>query len=63
MPAPAEAPAPAQAARRKYVTVADEAALRALAQALDRATLVGFDTETTGLEPMTARLGHVLRFR
>ena len=43
-------------ARRKYVTVMDQAGLRALAQELDRAPLPGFDTETTGLEPMSARL-------
>jgi len=42
--------------RRKYVTVGDERALRALLATLERAPLVGFDTETTGLEPMLARL-------
>ena len=54
--APAPVPAPAQAERRKYVTVSDEAALRALAAELEQAKLVGFDTETTGLEPMSAQL-------
>jgi DNA polymerase-1 len=43
-------------ARRRYATVVDEAALRSLAAGLERAPLVGFDTETTGLEPMSARL-------
>jgi DNA polymerase-1 len=55
-PPPADAPAAPQAGRRQYVTVGDEAALRALAAELKRAKLIGFDTETTGLEPMSAQL-------
>ena len=47
---------PAQAGRRSYVTVGDEPALRGLIERLESADLVGFDTETTGLEPMLARL-------
>ena len=46
----------AQVARRNYSMIADESALRALIARLDEAELVGFDTETTGLEPMIARL-------
>ncbi|MGE5130211.1 MAG: DNA polymerase I [Sphingomonadaceae bacterium] len=42
--------------RRNYVTVNDEQALRDLVARLGQAALVGFDTETTGLEPMIARL-------
>ena len=57
--APAPAPAVAQPAaveRRKYVMLADEAALRDWLARMEKAELVGFDTETTGLEPMTAQL-------
>jgi DNA polymerase-1 len=53
------APAPAavaQAGRRRYVTIGDEAALAEWVQKLERAELAGFDTETTGLEPMLAQL-------
>ncbi|HVC10752.1 MAG TPA: 5'-3' exonuclease H3TH domain-containing protein, partial [Burkholderiales bacterium] len=46
----------ARVGRRQYVTIPDEASLGALVEALDAAQLVGFDTETTGLEPMSARL-------
>jgi len=51
---PGSAPA-ADAPRRKYVTLA-ESELAAFAKQLEAADLVGFDTETTGLEPMLARL-------
>jgi DNA polymerase-1 len=57
-PAPA-APAaaqPAPGARRAYVTLGDEPALERWLQGMERAALVGFDTETTGLEPMLAQL-------
>ncbi|MBI1943505.1 MAG: DNA polymerase I [Betaproteobacteria bacterium] len=60
-PAPAAAPAPkpeirsAQAARRKYLSLLGED-LSAFARKLQKAELSGFDTETTGLEPMLARL-------
>ncbi len=50
------APQPKSAARRKYETLADEAALAAFVARLERAELAGFDTEATGLEPMSARL-------
>jgi DNA polymerase I len=53
---PAGAEAPAEAKRRKYVTLADERALAAWLARMEQAPLVGFDTETTGLEPMTATL-------
>jgi DNA polymerase-1 len=54
----AAAPAARRAApeRRRYVTLADESALSETVQQLMRAELVGFDTETTSLEPMNARL-------
>ncbi len=42
--------------RRAYVTLADESALERWLQAMAQAELVGFDTETTGLEPMLAQL-------
>ena len=47
---------PTQRQRRRYSTVSDEQALRDLVARLGEAPLVGFDTETTGLEPMLARL-------
>jgi DNA polymerase-1 len=53
---PPPAAGPSGAARRRYVTVLDEAGLDALLARLEQAPLVGFDTETTGLEPMSARL-------
>ena len=43
-------------ARRKYFTLRDENELGAFLGKLEKAGLVGFDTETTGLEPMLARL-------
>jgi DNA polymerase-1 len=54
-----EAPAAAQPAsggRRVYVTLADTPALESWLQGMENAALVGFDTETTGLEPMLAQL-------
>ncbi|MGA7985304.1 MAG: DNA polymerase I [Burkholderiales bacterium] len=54
--AAAPTPSPERAARRRYDCVHDEPALRALLGALQAAALTGFDTETTGLEPMQARL-------
>jgi len=42
--------------RRRVVSILDTPALRTLLAQLDAAALVGFDTETTGLETMTARL-------
>ena len=48
--------APAAAARRRVVMLQDEQALTAFMRMLERAPLAGFDTETTGLEPMSARL-------
>jgi DNA polymerase-1 len=55
-PPAAEPASAAQAARRKYLTLADEQALQAWLTRMEKADLVGFDTETTGLEPMTATL-------
>jgi DNA polymerase I len=55
-PPAVEPVAAAQAARRKYLTLADEQALQAWLARMEKAALVGFDTETTGLEPMTATL-------
>ena len=48
--------APSNIARRSYAMVIAEPELRDLAARLDKATLVGFDTETDGLEPMVANL-------
>ena len=53
--APQMAPA-GEAPRRRYQMLADEAALAAWLVDMRGAPLVGFDTETTGLEPMLARL-------
>jgi DNA polymerase I len=55
-PAAAQAPAAGRVERRCYVCVRDEAGLRELLAALKDAPLAGFDTETTGLEPMVAQL-------
>jgi DNA polymerase-1 len=41
---------------RDYETVLDNAAFERLLEALQRAELVCFDTETTGLDPMEARI-------
>jgi DNA polymerase-1 len=57
-PAPPPFPSPAAAAfgRRKYRTLHGENDLAAFLPKLEQAGLVGFDTETTGLEPMLATL-------
>jgi DNA polymerase-1 len=47
---------PSNTERRKYLTLHDEKALSEFVTQLESARLVGFDTETTGLEPMQARL-------
>lgn len=56
-PAPSTTP-PAEGdfPRRRYACVMDEAGLASLLEQLERASLTGFDTETTGLEPMSAQL-------
>jgi DNA polymerase-1 len=53
---PEPQPSRPRSERRNYATVNDERALRDLVARLGQAGLVGFDTETTGLEPMVARL-------
>ena len=53
---PVAASSPADKARRGYSMVITETELRDLAARLDAAGLVGFDTETDGLEPMVANL-------
>jgi DNA polymerase-1 len=50
------APPTGEATRRRYLMLGDEAALAAWLADMRGAPLVGFDTETTGLEPMLARL-------
>ncbi|UCH49408.1 MAG: DNA polymerase I [Betaproteobacteria bacterium] len=45
-----------ETARRNYELVLDEKALDAWLERLNKADLVSIDTETTGLEPMEARL-------
>ena len=42
--------------RRKYLTLHTEKDLADFLKKLEKAELVGFDTETTGLEPMVAKL-------
>ena len=54
--APEAPPASAPLERRKYLTLHDERELSDFVRKLEGAGLVGFDTETTGLEPMQARL-------
>jgi DNA polymerase-1 len=55
--AAALAAAPAvQVSRRKIATLHGETELRAFLPQLEGDSLVGFDTETTGLDPMTAKL-------
>src|SRR5258706_3375276 len=54
--APSSAPSAPTAKRRIYLTIADERGLADFLPFLDKAEQVGFDTETTGLEPMQARL-------
>ncbi len=60
-PAAAEPePSPPQAVPdtivRTYATILDEAQLAAWLKRIDAAELTAFDTETTGLDPLTARL-------
>jgi DNA polymerase-1 len=54
--APAGAAPATASGRRAYRMLGDEAALRAWIAEMQGAPLVGFDTETTALEPMVARL-------
>jgi DNA polymerase-1 len=55
-PPAAAPPAPAPEGRRSYVTLGDAPALESWLKDMQAAQLVGFDTETTGLEPMLAQL-------
>ena len=54
--APVAVSSAADTARRSYAMVITESGLRELAARLEGVALVGFDTETDGLEPMVARL-------
>ncbi len=54
--APPPAPACESAPRRKYAMIISEPELHDLVPRLGSAALVGFDTETDGLEPMVANL-------
>ncbi len=51
-----EAPRTRAAVPRNYEMVIDEAAFERWVAAITRASLVCFDTETTGLDPMQARI-------
>ncbi len=53
---PAAEPAVVLHERRKYLTLHTEKDLAHFLPGLEKADLVGFDTETTGLEPMLAKL-------
>src|SRR6266513_4593720 len=57
-PPPAPSPAPVRADReeRRYETLVEEADLARWLKDLEAAELVAFDTETTSLDPMQARL-------
>jgi DNA polymerase-1 len=43
-------------ATREYETISDEAGLQRWVAAVDRAPLTAFDTETSGVDPLTAKL-------
>ncbi|MBK9117620.1 MAG: DNA polymerase I [Betaproteobacteria bacterium] len=53
---PAPAAVPAAPAEKHYETVLDEPTLARWLAAIDRAALTAFDTETTSLDPMQARI-------
>jgi len=55
-PAPPQAPSRPDPIERRYDTLLDERQLADWLQLLDGAALVAFDTETTGLDPLTAQL-------
>ena len=55
-PVAAQAAHPPDTIARRYVTIGDETQLAEWLKLLDRAALVAFDTETTGLDPLTAQL-------
>ena len=55
-PVPRQALAKPDAIARRYDTVIDEQQLADWLNVLDGAALVAFDTETTGLDPLTAQL-------
>ncbi len=53
---PPIAPTCEESPKRKCTMVIDASGVRELVARLDSASLIGFDTETDGLEPMTAQL-------
>ena len=55
-PAPAQALSRPQPIEQRYVTLLDEQNLADWLKLLDSGVLVAFDTETTGLDPLTAQL-------
>ena len=55
-PAPRQSHCAPDPIERRYDTILDEAGLAEWLKLLDAAALVAFDTETTGLDPLTARL-------
>ena len=55
-PAPAQAPSRPEPIERRYDTILDEQQMAEWLNVLDCAALVAFDTETTGLDPLTAQL-------
>jgi len=55
-PAPVRPPSAPDTVVRRYDTILDEQTMAEWLRVLDGAALVAFDTETTGLDPMTAQL-------
>ena len=55
-PAPRQPSSRPEAIERHYETILDEQQMAAWLKLLDGAALIAFDTETTGLDPLTAQL-------